>query len=199
MNSHAVHAVSHLIRLLVIGLTIFGGRVFAQIYNVKEMNTEQIKALDREKTVVLLPVGILEEHGPYLPSGSDAYITERRTSDLANALVERPGWTVLIFSLIPLGTGPAKYRWPEVRFPWFLHSSPFDFEIDIHGPRHRLRRTRISLDLYREFPSWPQPQPSSQSSRRLLSRHIRRTYGQSRGPDLSTAGPISDTKRRRTA
>jgi len=26
------------------------------------MNTEQIKALDREKTVVLLPVGILEEH-----------------------------------------------------------------------------------------------------------------------------------------
>ena len=39
------------------------------------MNTEQIKALDREKTVVLLPVGILEEHRPYLPSFSDDYIT----------------------------------------------------------------------------------------------------------------------------
>ena len=55
MNSHAVHVVSHLIRLLVIGLTMFVSQAFAQIYNVKEMNTEQIKALDREKTVVLLP------------------------------------------------------------------------------------------------------------------------------------------------
>jgi creatinine amidohydrolase len=91
MNSHAAHVVSHLISLLLIGLTMFVGRAFAQIYNVKEMNTEQIKALDREKTVVLLPVGILEEHGPYLPSGSDTYITDRRTSDLANAIVERPG------------------------------------------------------------------------------------------------------------
>ena len=35
------------------------------------MNTEQIKGLDREKTVVILPDGILEEHGPYLPSFSD--------------------------------------------------------------------------------------------------------------------------------
>src|ERR1044071_1681973 len=78
-------------------------RVFRQIYHVQEMNTEQIKALDREKTVVLLPVGILEEHGPYLPSGSDVYITDRRTSALANALVERPGWKVLVFPLIPLG------------------------------------------------------------------------------------------------
>jgi creatinine amidohydrolase len=69
------------------------------------MNTEQIKALDREKTVVLLPVGILEKHGPYLPSGSDAYITDRRTSDLANAIVERPGWKVLIFPLIPWEPG----------------------------------------------------------------------------------------------
>ncbi|HLO01433.1 MAG TPA: creatininase family protein, partial [Pyrinomonadaceae bacterium] len=117
MNSHAVHAVSHLIRLLVIGLTMFGGQAFAQIHSVKEMNTEQIKALDREKTVVLLPVGILEEHGPYLPSGSDIYITERRTSDLANALVEKHGWTVLIFPLIPLGTGPANTIGRKYVFP----------------------------------------------------------------------------------
>jgi creatinine amidohydrolase len=117
MNFHAAHVVSHLIRLLLIGLTMFVGQAFAQIYNVKEMNTEQIKALDREKTVVLLPVGILEEHGPYLPSGSDVYITDRRTSDLANALVERPGWTVLIFPLIPLGTGPANTIGRKYVFP----------------------------------------------------------------------------------
>jgi creatinine amidohydrolase len=101
MNAREMHIVSHLIRLLFIGLTMFVSPAFAQIYHVKDMNTEQIKALDREKTVVLLPVGILEEHGPYLPSFSDGYITERRTENLANAIVERPGWRVLIFRLFP--------------------------------------------------------------------------------------------------
>ena len=117
MNSHEVKVVSHLIRLLFIGLTMFVSPAFAQIYHVKEMNTEQIKALDREKTVVLLPEGILEEHGPYLPSFSDGYMAERRTEDLANAIVERPGWKVLIFPLIPLGTGPANTLGQKYVFP----------------------------------------------------------------------------------
>ena len=43
----------------------------AQIYRVAEMNTDQIRALDRETTIVLLPGGILEQHGPYLPSFTD--------------------------------------------------------------------------------------------------------------------------------
>jgi creatinine amidohydrolase len=117
MNSRALQVVSQLIRLLFIGLAAFTSQAFAQVYHIEEMNTDQIKALDREKTVVLLPVGILEEHGPYLPSGSDVYITERRTRDLAIALVERPGWTVLIFPLIPLGTGPANIIGRKYVFP----------------------------------------------------------------------------------
>jgi creatinine amidohydrolase len=117
MNSRAMHIVSHLIRLLFIGLTAFVGEAFAQIYYVKEMNTEQIKALDREKTVVLLPGGILEEHGPYLPSFTDGYRDERLTEALANAIVERPGWKVLIFPLIPLGTHPANALGQKYVFP----------------------------------------------------------------------------------
>ena len=49
---------SFLVHLLVI--TIFATYGFGQIYHVKEMNTEQIKALDREKTVVLLPEASLK-------------------------------------------------------------------------------------------------------------------------------------------
>lgn len=81
--------------------------VSAQIYHVKEMNSEEINGLDRNKTVVLLPGGILEQHGPYLPSFTDGYRNERLTKDLANAIVERPGWKVLVFPLIPLGSGGA--------------------------------------------------------------------------------------------
>jgi len=36
----------------------------AQVTRVADLNTAQIRALDRSKTVVLLPGGILEEHGP---------------------------------------------------------------------------------------------------------------------------------------
>jgi len=80
---------------------------FGQVYHVQEMNTEQIRALDRQRTVVVLPGGILEQHGPYLPSFTDGYRNERLTQDLADAIVARPGWSVLAFPLIPLGVGGA--------------------------------------------------------------------------------------------
>jgi creatinine amidohydrolase/Fe(II)-dependent formamide hydrolase-like protein len=71
------------------------------------MNTEQIRALDRQRTVVILLGGILEQHGPYLPSFTDGYRNERLSQDLAEAIVGRPGWSVLVFPLIPLGVGGA--------------------------------------------------------------------------------------------
>ena len=79
----------------------------AQIYKLAEMNTRQIQALDRQHTVVLIPGGILEEHGPYLPSYTDGYADEAYTDALAAAIVARPGWIVLQFPQIPLGTDPA--------------------------------------------------------------------------------------------
>jgi hypothetical protein len=51
----------------------------AQVHHLAELNTEQILSLDRERTVVILPGGILEQHGPYLPSYSDGYMNERLT------------------------------------------------------------------------------------------------------------------------
>lgn len=75
----------------------------AQIFRVAQMNTEQIRALDKQKTVVILTGGILEEHGPHLPSFTDGYSNEWLTQRLAEAIVERPGMSVLIFPTIPLG------------------------------------------------------------------------------------------------
>jgi creatinine amidohydrolase/Fe(II)-dependent formamide hydrolase-like protein len=77
------------------------------IYRLAEMNTEQIRALDREKTVVVLPGGILEEHGPYLPSFADGYVSDHITDALARAIAARQGWKALVFPLIPLGVAPA--------------------------------------------------------------------------------------------
>jgi len=40
----------------------------AQIYRVAQMNTEQIRALDEQKTVVILTGGILEEQSRATPA-----------------------------------------------------------------------------------------------------------------------------------
>jgi creatinine amidohydrolase/Fe(II)-dependent formamide hydrolase-like protein len=88
-------------------VALFVSNASAQVYELKQMNTVQIRALDRDTTVVLLPGGILEQHGPYMPSFTDGYINEALTNAVANAIVQRPGWTVLVFPTIPLGNGGA--------------------------------------------------------------------------------------------
>ena len=89
----------------------------AQIYRVAEMNVEQIRALDKQKTVVLLTGGVLEQHGPHLPSFTDGYSNEWIAQRLAEAIVARPGWAVLVFPTIPLGHGGANEIGGKYVFP----------------------------------------------------------------------------------
>src|SRR5207249_7875409 len=93
--------------VLLAGLMSLSQQVAAQVLRIGEMNTRQIQALDLRKTVVLIPGGILEERGPYLPSYTDGYAIDAYTQQLAKAIVARPGWTVLLFPQIPLGNDPA--------------------------------------------------------------------------------------------
>src|SRR5262245_20244557 len=62
----------------------------AQVHKLADMNTRQIQALDRERTVILIPGGILEEHGPYLPSYTDGYAIDAYTRALASTLARFP-------------------------------------------------------------------------------------------------------------
>ncbi|HEV8080860.1 MAG TPA: creatininase family protein [Chitinophagaceae bacterium] len=83
----------------------------------------QIQSLDKNKTVLLIPGGIMEEHGPYLPAFSDGYWNEKLTDTIANSLAAQD-WNVIIFPTIPLGNSGAndiasKYSFPgtyTVRF-----------------------------------------------------------------------------------
>ena len=72
---------------------------------VAELNTTQIRALDRSKTVVMLTGGMLEEHGPYLPAYTDGILSDRLTQEIAQTVIaKKPGWTVLLFPQIPFGS-----------------------------------------------------------------------------------------------
>src|SRR5579864_6420290 len=79
-----------------LGIMLLSSAAYCQIFQLAELNTSQIHALDRARTVVLIPGGILEEHGPYLPSFTDGYVTQAYTESLARAIVARPGWTVVV-------------------------------------------------------------------------------------------------------
>ena len=103
---------------------LLSGGMFAQVFDIAELNTEEIAKLDRAKTVVLIPGGILEEHGPYLPTLTDGYWNAELTRELALAIAARPGWSVVVFPMVPLGNCGAneiggKYAFPgtySVRF-----------------------------------------------------------------------------------
>ena len=101
-------------------LSFVGGTTAAraQIVRVVDLNTAQIRALDRAKTVVLLPGGMLEEHGPYLPAYTDGILSERLTDELARAAVAgKPGWTVLRFPQMPAGSSGSNELGGHFVFP----------------------------------------------------------------------------------
>ena len=72
---------------------------------LEEMSTPALDALDRARTVVVLTVSPLEEHGPHLPVGVDAIAARHFAEALSERLTAaRPGWTALLAPTLPLGS-----------------------------------------------------------------------------------------------
>jgi creatinine amidohydrolase len=59
----------------------------------QDMTWPEIGALDREQTVLVLPVGSVEQHGHHMPTGTDTYLASG-VSDAAAALVGP--WAVIL-------------------------------------------------------------------------------------------------------
>lgn len=50
-----------------------------------ELSWPEVAALDRDKTVVLIPTGAVEQHGPHLPLGTDTYLATAAAEEIAVA------------------------------------------------------------------------------------------------------------------
>jgi creatinine amidohydrolase len=59
----------------------------------QDLTTEDVAALDRARTVAILPVAAIEQHGPHLPLGTDAMINE---GVLARAMALAPSGLPLV-------------------------------------------------------------------------------------------------------
>lgn len=76
----------------------------AQVVRMADLNTRQITALDRSRTVVILQGGMFEEHGPYLPAYTDGILSARLADELARGIAaQKPDWTVVLFPTISAG------------------------------------------------------------------------------------------------
>ena len=80
----------------------------SNLYALEELTWPRIDALNRDRTLFILPVGMIEEHGPHLPVGADtlgvAYEAKNAAANLSRAL---PDWNVVMMPAINYGNSGA--------------------------------------------------------------------------------------------
>jgi creatinine amidohydrolase len=75
------------------------------VHLLEEMSSPALDALDRERTIILLVASPLEEHGPHLPVGVDAFTARHLAHGIAERLVAaRPGWSAVLAPTLHLGS-----------------------------------------------------------------------------------------------
>lgn len=73
--------------------------------NYRDLTRLEMEQVDKENTIVLIPVGALEQHGNQAPLGTDDIIAEAMVEHLGRALEEagEPDFPMLVFPVIPVG------------------------------------------------------------------------------------------------
>ena len=75
------------------------------VYRLEELSAPAVDRLDRDRTAVVLTVSPLEQHGPHLPLGVDAFSARHFAESLAGRLVAaRPGWSAVLAPTLHLGS-----------------------------------------------------------------------------------------------
>jgi creatinine amidohydrolase len=75
------------------------------VLRLEDLTAPAIDALDRVRTLVLVSVSPLEQHGPHLPVGVDYLAARYFAEGIAERIAaRRPGWTALLAPTLPLGS-----------------------------------------------------------------------------------------------
>ena len=73
--------------------------------NYRDLTRLEMEQVDKENTIILIPVGALEQHGNQAPLGTDDIIAEAMVEYLGKALEEagESDFPMLVFPVIPVG------------------------------------------------------------------------------------------------
>jgi creatinine amidohydrolase len=99
------HALSGLAIACALGVSPSHGQPPAsRILKLEELRFPQIDALDRERTMFILPIGMLEEHGPHLPIASDTFGVMFEADGVAKRVSRQlPKWQLVMMPPIHYG------------------------------------------------------------------------------------------------
>lgn len=75
------------------------------VRDLAELTWEEVRGLDRTRTVAVLPVGAIEAHGPHLPLGTDVVIAEAMAREGARRIAEK-GFSVVLLPPLPFTAAP---------------------------------------------------------------------------------------------
>lgn len=74
------------------------------IRNYRDLTRKEMEQIDRADTVVLIPLGALEQHGNQAPLGTDDIIAEALVNEITKKIKERDStYPMLVFPVIPVG------------------------------------------------------------------------------------------------
>jgi creatinine amidohydrolase len=111
------------VAVLLIGGLLLASAAWAQtprsrIFKLEELRAPQIEAFDRDRTLFILPIGMLEVHGPHLPIGTDTlgllYEVERASRRVGQSL---PDWNVVLMPPIHYGQSGANELGGQLTHP----------------------------------------------------------------------------------
>ncbi|RLF39886.1 MAG: hypothetical protein DRN00_00790 [Thermoplasmata archaeon] len=82
-----------------------------KIARFEEMKWKEIEEMDKKKSIVFLPMGSLEEHGPHLPVGTDLFIAEEIVKEVAK-LVKKEKLNPVLLPSIPVAPCSVTFDFP---------------------------------------------------------------------------------------
>jgi creatinine amidohydrolase len=75
------------------------------VLRFEELTAPALDALDRRRTLAIVGVSPLEQHGPHLPVGVDYLAARHFAEAIAERIVaRRPGWSAVLTPTLPLGS-----------------------------------------------------------------------------------------------
>ena len=75
------------------------------IRELAELTWEEVRDLDRARTIAVLPIGALEAHGPHLPLATDVVIAQAMAR-AGDARLATRGWSVVLLPPLPFTAAP---------------------------------------------------------------------------------------------
>jgi creatinine amidohydrolase len=80
--------------------------------NLSTLTALEIQRFDRSRTIVLIPIGSAEQHGPHLPLGAKSCIAEAFAYEITRTL-KKSGYFTLVGPTVPFAPCQASFGFPS--------------------------------------------------------------------------------------